>query len=198
MNDIIKKYWDIFSGITTGLIVGFVSSFDLDIIQIVYSVIILILVSIGVFKIIKQSLDKNKDERKKKRKQTIIDDIVDSQKPVKAIRIAQEPTKTGERVGKLILEIYKRSREKMKKLFQWIKYYWQQVIGLLAPLTYAVMVAYAYAFDEFGWLIKYFPQGKGWEIGVKIGVALLSILFVYYNFRNQLKWVGVGSVDKAI
>ena len=85
--EFLKKYWDIFGGVLTGLTLSLVAHFELNTIQLYTSIIILCLVSIGVLRIIKQ-----KTERKK----TIIDSVIDHQKPVRAINMAQNPTQDGE------------------------------------------------------------------------------------------------------
>ena len=112
----IKKYWDILGGIITAVIFSILAKFDIDRIQLFYSIIILTLVSIGVWRIIKQAIDKNKTTKVKKRAHTIIDDIVDAQTPIKSINLAQNPTREGEKLGNLILETIKRGKKKMKKL----------------------------------------------------------------------------------
>ena len=53
MKKIIKDYWDIILGALTGYAAAALVRFKLEKVQLVYSIIILILVSIGVFKIIK-------------------------------------------------------------------------------------------------------------------------------------------------
>lgn len=105
-------YWDILGGVTLGLTFAIATNFNLEKIQLMYSTIILILVGIGCFRIIKQSLEKNK---KTKRKNTVIDDLIDIQKPVKAISLAQDPTKEGKKLGEAIINILKECKRIMKK-----------------------------------------------------------------------------------
>lgn len=123
---LIKKYWDIIGGILSGLILTVLAEFELDKVQLVYSVIILILVSIGIFRIIKQAIDKQKEKKEKERAHNVIDSMVDSQKSVKAIRLAQEPTKDGERIGELLLKLWggiKTTMNKIKEFFGKFKGY---------------------------------------------------------------------------
>lgn len=112
----IKKNWDILGGLITGLIITVASGFNLTVIQITYSIFILLLVSIGLFRVIKQSIDKQKETRKKERQHNIIDDMVDSQTPVRAISLAQKPTREGERLGHLLIDILKRGKRIMKNI----------------------------------------------------------------------------------
>ena len=116
MINLIKKYWDIIGGILTGLTLSILTRFKLEKIQLIYSIIILILVSIGMFKIIKQAIEKQQEKRTKQREHNLIDNMVDSQKSMKAIRLAQNPIKEGEKVGKLIIEIMKGLEKVMNKV----------------------------------------------------------------------------------
>lgn len=129
-----KKYWDIFGGILFGLIAALLVDFQLEYLQICYSVIILMLVSIGAFRIIKQSVEKS---RAKKRSHNIIDTMVDSQKSVKAINIAQYPTKDGEVLGKLILNILGGLKNIMKKL----KVFFDKFKGYILTFLLAALTA---------------------------------------------------------
>lgn len=125
MIEFIKKYWDIFSGVGSGLLIAYISKFELESIQLCYSVIILILVSIGIFRIVRQSIEKQR-KKAKERKHNIIDTVVDSQKPIKAISLAQQPTKEGEKVGEIILklwEVTKKNMNKIKEFFSKFKGY---------------------------------------------------------------------------
>lgn len=120
MWNLIKKYWDILGGFITGVLISVIARFELERIQLAYSIIILILVSMGVFKIIRQTIFSGKEKRKNKRKQNIIDGAVESQKPVKAINLAQEPTKEGEKLGRLFIDTFKGGKKIMAKIKKFI------------------------------------------------------------------------------
>lgn len=127
---LIRRYWDIIGGLLTGIAITFISNFEITIIQVCYSIIILVLVSIGVFRIIKQSIEKaraeDKHKKPRKRKQTIIDNMVDTQTPVKAVNLAANPTREGEKLGTLIIDTTreaKRVMNKLKKFFDKFKGY---------------------------------------------------------------------------
>ena len=98
----IKKYWDIVGGMVVGIAIASAAKFELKVVQLCYSVIILILVCIGIFRYIKQEADKKQTERK----HNVIDDAVDGQQPIKALSLAQSPTREGEKVGKKILFLW--------------------------------------------------------------------------------------------
>lgn len=130
----IKSYWDLIFGALTGIVIAVASRFKLDKIQLCYSIIILMLVCIGIFRVLRQEIEKRQE--KKARKHSIIDSVVDTQKPIKAISIAQAPTKEGERLGKIILIIWggiKKPMEKFKTFFSKFKGYMLTVA--LAILT---------------------------------------------------------------
>lgn len=119
----IRRYWDILGGILAGAAITAVAQFQLDVVQLCYSIIILMIVCIGIFRIIKQEVDKR---RHNERGRTVVDAIVDGQKPIKALNIAQEPTREGEKLGKKIIEIWgvvKPAMEKIKEFFSKFKGY---------------------------------------------------------------------------
>lgn len=135
---LLKKYWDIIGGALTGILLAVVAKFELIIIQLYYSIIILILVSIGVFKIIKQAIENQLKKKPRDRKHNIVDDMVDAQKPVKAISLATQPLKEGEKLGKLILITMrgaKRTMKKIKELFDKFKGYLLTIaLGILTVI----------------------------------------------------------------
>lgn len=109
--DLFKKYWDVFGGLTISILMAVLARFQLQTIQLFYSVIILMLVSIGVLRMVKQSFEKSKE----KKRETLIDQMVDGQKAIKALSIAQDPTKDGEVLGKIIIKIWEGVKSIMKK-----------------------------------------------------------------------------------
>lgn len=124
MTDVVvffKKYWDIIGGILAGLGIAVISRFELGVVQLCYSVIILIIVCIGILRLIKQETSKKND-----RKHTAIDAVVDSQKPIKAICLAQSPVEEGEKIGKKLLSFWgglKPMKDKIKNFFGKFKGY---------------------------------------------------------------------------
>jgi hypothetical protein len=135
--DLIKKYWDIIGGTFAGVGLAVIAEFELTTVQLYYSVIILILVSIGIFRILRQTIQA---QRKKaiERKHNVIDAMVDSQKSIKAISLAQEPTKEGEKVGKLFMELWEVSKNIMKKLKTLFDKYKGYLLTILLGLLTAV------------------------------------------------------------
>lgn len=119
MKELFKKYWDIIGGFTTSLLLSFMVNFKLEKIQLIYSIVILMLVSIGLFKIMRQSIEKNKDKKPKKRKGNLIDALVDSQRSIKAVNLATEPMREGEQLGNLIIDIGRGAKRNMKKIKVW-------------------------------------------------------------------------------
>lgn len=124
MWELIKKYWDIVSGVASGILLAVIAKFELDTVQLYYSIIILMLVSIGCLRIIKQAIETQRKKRKPKDRHSVIDGMVDGQKPVKAISLATEPTKEGEKLGSLIIILIgglKKIMNKFKELFDKFK-----------------------------------------------------------------------------
>lgn len=114
MVEFLKKYWDIFGGLTISIVMVTLERFQLYKIQLCYSIIILSLVSIGFFRIIKQSVDKSREKRS-----TVIDTMIDGQQSIKAVRLAQNPTKDGETLGKEAIKLWEGLKKVMKKLKVW-------------------------------------------------------------------------------
>lgn len=125
------KYWDIILGFAAGLALTIMAKFDNEKIQLYYSIIILMLASMGVFKIIKQSIDKSN-------RKEVVDSIVNKPKPVKALNLALNPTQEGEKIGKDIIFIWRESKnimQKLKELFDKYKGYILAVaLGVLTLL----------------------------------------------------------------
>lgn len=136
MLTLIKKYWDLFGGIAMSVLLALLSRFELTSVQLCYSLLILLLVSIGTMRIIRQEVDK----QGKKRKHNFVDSIVDGQKSIMAVSLAQAPTKEGEKIGKKIIILWrgiKRVMEKLKTLFDKFKGY--LLTTALAVLTIVEM-----------------------------------------------------------
>lgn len=134
---LIKRYWDILGGIVVSATIAAVAQFELETIQLCYSIIILMIVCIGVFRILKQEVDKRLHNE---RGHTVVDAIVDVQKPIKALHIAQEPTREGEDLGKKLIEIWgvtKNTMEQIKTFFSKFKGY--MLTTALAILTVVEM-----------------------------------------------------------
>lgn len=105
----VKKYWDIIGGIVAGLAISAIAKFELYVVQLCYSVIILIIVCIGILRLIRQ------ETNKKDRKHNIIDNVVDGQKPIRALSLAQSPKEEGEKLGKKILFLWGVMKPMMNK-----------------------------------------------------------------------------------
>lgn len=122
MVNIIKKYWEIIGGIASGLILTIAVRFEIKEIQLINSIIILILLSVGALKIVKEAIQKERG----KHRETLIEKLSDNQQPIRAISLAKEPMKEGEKLGKSIIllwEVIKKMFDKFKVLFDKFKGY---------------------------------------------------------------------------
>lgn len=130
------------------------AKFDNDKIQLCYSIIILMLVSIGVFRLIKQSLDKPK------RKDALIDSIIDNQVPVKALNLALNPAKEGKKLGYKLILIWRESKNIMQK----VKELWSKYKGYLLAIALGVLTL----LEDYGSYINAVFDGKlvlwGYEV----------------------------------
>ena len=179
----LKEYWDIILALILAIISGILTHWEYYQLQLIYIIIMLLFVYVGCIRMLKIVISKPNKKTKNRDLQ------------------ATNPAQVGEkRLGELILEILKgvmKIMEKVRKFFKWLWTYRQQLVGLFGALVYALITIYAYVFDKFGWLLQYFPQTEGWALSVKIGVGVLSAIFLYYSVRNQVKWCGVGSLASA-
>lgn len=177
MINLIKKYWDIISGTTAGVGLAFLAKFKLERVQLYYSIIILVLVSIGVFRIIKQAVDSQREKKANKRKHSLVDSIVDGQKSIKAISLAQEPTKEGERVGKLFMELWEVNKSIMKKL----KTLFDKYKGYILTIALGLLTA----IEDYGGYINAMCGGafvfRGYEVIPVITLAATVVVGIISN-----------------
>lgn len=134
MWDMVKKYWDLFGGVAGGLVLACIARFKLDTVQLLYSIIILMLVSVGLLKIIKQAIEKQR-EKKKERKHHVIEDMADNQVALKAVSLAQEPTKEGEKIGKIVIELW----EVIKNIMNKFREFFSKFKGYMLTIALAVL-----------------------------------------------------------
>lgn len=136
MRDLFNKYWDIIVGVICAAAISVIAKFKLEIIQLYYSIIILVLVCIGVLRVFKREIEKRNN--KEKRKHSIIDNIIDAQTTNKAISLAQKPTEEGEKIGNFIIklwEVLKNTMEKIKTFFSKFKGYLLTIaLGILTVI----------------------------------------------------------------
>lgn len=193
---IIRLNWDLFGGIISTAVLSWLANWDKDFISTIYAIIILMLVMIGLFKTIKKSVDKIS-----RRKKVMLDTVVDQQKPMKAIEIATgNPTKSGEELGKIIIEStkgWKNKMQKIKNFFVWIRKYWQQILGIFGALAEYGLYIWTLLSDKLQPIFVLLPQEKTWQIVSKVVLSVIVALIVILQIRNMCKWVGVGSLKDA-
>lgn len=133
MIELIKRYWDIFGGTVAGLGLSMLASYEIERIQLYYSMIILILVCIGMLRIVRQEIDKKRHT--KGRNPNIVDAMVDAQRSVKAVSLAQDPTVEGENISKLIFKLM----EEIKKTMNKLKTFFSKFKGYLLTIALAIL-----------------------------------------------------------
>ena len=138
MWDLVKKYWDLLVGLVVGLVLSITAHSNCEKVRLIYSIVILLLVCMGLFRFIRQAVEKGKKGKDESRGHTIVDSLLDNQIAVRAIGLAQEPTKEGEKLLKQslkIMEVTKSIMKKLKELFDKYKgYLLTVVLGLLTAL----------------------------------------------------------------
>lgn len=164
---VIKEHLDLLFGTFIGLISAILVRWELNSVQLISSVIILILVLTGLFKVGFSYNFKKHDP---------INKVVENQRPMKAIKIAQNPTQIGEELGELIIETTKGS----KKMIKWIK----NNKGALVSWLVAVIGLLELIFN---WLGEFLPLEIGFNI---IGVIITIIGLIVATLTT-----GFGSIQ---
>lgn len=164
MINFIKKYLDVILGILFALIMSFATGFNSERISSISSLIVFILVSIGLFKVIR-------DRKNVLPSRGIVDKIVDSQKPVKAGILAEHPTKIGEELGKGLINMVKG----VKIMWSTIKKFFDKYKGYILTILLGVLGLLA---ENLDFIYKIF-DGKlivnGYNV-ISIALTILAII----------------------
>ena len=99
----LKNTLQILGCVALGILISFLSHWQNEIIQTIYSTLILIFLLIGFLKVLKSPNKENESNnqiRNKDNNINLIDLVVNQQKPLKAIELSQNPTQGGEELGK--------------------------------------------------------------------------------------------------
>lgn len=200
--ELLKEFWNVWGSVAISTLWAWWKGFNIKKMDETTSFLTMTLMFVGVLTFLK-SIIKNKKENKMQKinEQKGIDEMLfESQKNFRSINMALHPTQSGEHLGKLVITTMKGGKKRMKKIksfFKWIKLYWQQIVGFLGIFTYVAFLVYAYINDKFGFILQWFPDTPGWNIGVKIGVGVIAIILVIFMIRNNVVWRGVGSIKTA-
>lgn len=196
---VLKENWNIWGSLIVAILWAWWKGFSITSMNKTTSFLTMTLMLAGVITFIKTCINRY-SSNKSQPLEEIRDEILIGQQPIRSIKFAINPEKECSKIVRLVIVIFKEGRNcmnKVKKVFSWIKKYWQQIVGLLGTLSYTAFVGYGYLNDKFGWILQYFPEGIGWEIGVKVGFGIIALVFIIFMLRNQVKWVGVGSLEQA-
>lgn len=185
MLKLLKKYWDILGGTAMGLGLSFATQWQLSKMQLAYTTIILILVSIGLLKVIKSSFNSK----------GLIGKMVEHQSPVRAIKIAQNPTQEGEELGELVIETMKGGKKTMTKIKNFFKRVWGNKFTLINITINLLCVAVAdyLVFSEYLLRFNFFTEN---QIAFKIGVPVLSALYLVLDIFTTVSKYGWENLDE--
>lgn len=179
MLKLIKKYWDILGGTAMGLLISFITKWQLEKMQLAYTTIILILVCIGLLKVVKSSYE-NKN---------VLDRVVEKQSPVRAVKMAQNPTQEGEELGELMIETMKGSKKTMTKIKNFFKRVWGNKFTLL-NITFnllAVAIVDYLVFSEYLMRFNFFVEN---QLAFKIGIPVLSVMYLSLDIFTTVSKYG--------
>lgn len=147
----LKNYWEVFGGTIIGIAYSFIVEWKSEMIQLGYSIIILILVIIGLFRFF---FKRNSNKKEK----DIIDKTLNANKITKAIHIAENPCQEGEQLGELVIETIHGG----KKMIKWIS---KNKGAIISTLVFIVAILESI----FEFLYQYLPFELGFNI---VSVAL--------------------------
>lgn len=187
----IRKYWDIISGAITGFFIALSVEFDTSTIQRYYSTIILMLVCIGVFKTLRQAIEKNK--KVKERKHTVVDGLVDRQKPIKAINLAQEPMQNGEMFGKQIIKIWEGTKKIMNKFTKFFSKFKGYLLTILLAVLSVIELCGGFINDLCGGVLTV----NGVELLPIITIVATAVVGILSNGYSKEDMQKIKEVVKA-
>jgi hypothetical protein len=185
---ILKKYWDIFGGIVIGILMAVLARFQLERIQLCYSIIILILLSIGFFRMIKQTMNEHKSER-----HTVIDTMVNGHQAVKAVNMAQHPTQDGEVLGYATIKLWEGLRMIMKKIKELFDKFKGIVLSIALGALTAVEMYGGYINELCGGVLCY----KGIEIIPLVTLVASVIVGIISNSWTKEQKAKINALIKS-
>lgn len=188
-----KEYWNIYTPFIISTIISWFTNWNANQLQVTNQYFGNIISLCCLLTMLKFLFFPNKDKKG-------IEKIVTSQKSVKNMEITSDIEKTLEETIDLVKTSVKGGKSfmnKIKQFFKWVWKYKEQLIGLTGTLIYAIFVVYVYVNDKFGWVFEIIPNTDFWNYAVRISFGILSAIFVFYVVRNQVKWCGLGSLEKA-
>ena len=158
-----KNFLEILCCIIIGLGIGFLSHWQNETIQMIYSTLILILLLIGFIKVVisPKEYDKQKKNIIKEKDSNLIKFIIKKQKPIKAIELSQNPTQDGEILGEIFLETMKGG----KRIMRWLKSNKGAIISGLTILLGLLE-------SVFDFLYQYIPFDFGFNF---VGIVITLI-----------------------
>lgn len=180
--DILKEYWNLYSPFIISSIASWLADWNANQMIAINQWIGITLSLMALFTMIKFIISP-------KKKKNAVEKLVSTQKVVKNAEMIinqEENYKEKIKIGGIIMKVLK-----------WIKNYWQQLVGLLGALLYCFFAIFLAVKQHLEPIISLLPQSREWTIIVYIVYGIATILVGYYLFRNQIKWVGLGSIQKA-
>jgi hypothetical protein len=174
--ELVKKYWDLVSGFIVGTALSFIAHSDSEKVRLFYSVVILILACMGMFRFIRQTFEQGK-KKEENRGHNLLDDMVDAQIAVKVINLAQEPTKVGEKIGRVFIALLEGAKSIMKKL--------KELFGKYKGYLLTMLLGVLTAIESYGGFINRLCGGvlviKGVEVLPLVTLILTIVVGLISN-----------------
>lgn len=197
----LKNTLQILGCVALGILISFLSHWENEIIQTIYSTLILIFLLIGFLKVLKspnKENERNNQTRNKDNNINLIDLVVNQQKPLKAIELSQNPTQGGEELGEIFLETMKGGKKKMEKIKNFFKRVWGNKFTITSILfnLFCVSVCeflyFADYFFRFGWV----NENQTWLNYVLPIVGIAYIVLNTFTTITKYGWENLGELQE--
>lgn len=182
LKEILKEYWNIYSPIIISSAFAWLVDWNEKIMTSFNQWVGITLSLVALLTMVKFLIYPNK-------KKNNLEKMVSTQKNIKNAEMIIHQEKYIEKKiqgGKVIM-----------KLLKWVRLYWQQLMGFLGALFFYFLAILFAIQEKLQPIVELLPKGRGWTIGVYVAYGLITLFVGIFMLRNQVKWVGIGSIDKA-
>lgn len=215
----IEKNIDLFGGTIISVILAYIVNWKSDQMQTIYTFILMLLLCIGLVRVFKNKDNKNKNDNncyydefeeseienleynnkntnsanikssQKKSKLGLLKKVVDSQKPLKAIRLSQYPMSEGEELGEIIKETMKGGKIMKQKIITFLKQIWGNKVTLINfILSFTTLFVMNYL--TFSGELKSIEIFATNEIWIKWVVPILSLIYAIVDVFTTITKYG--------
>ena len=188
----LKNTLQILGCVALGILISFLSHWENEIIQTIYSTLILIFLLIGFLKVLKSPNKENESNnqiRNKDNNINLIDLVVNQQKPFKAIELSQNPTQGGEELGEIFLETMKGGKKKMEKIKDFFKRVWGNKFTILS-IVFSLFCVFACEYLYFADYFLRFDWVENNQVVLNYVLPIVGIAYIVLNVFTTITKYG--------